>query len=82
MLGAVGKGLTHKTPESVLGGGPPRSRNEAIADFMLVQRMMEQRGTGFARIRAAMRSFNGTEPKLENQQDERWVRVTLMREPA
>lgn len=72
----------HKTPESVLGGGPPRSRNEAIADFMLVQRMMEQRGTGFARMRAAMRSFNGTEPKLENHQDERRVRVTLLRKPA
>lgn len=71
----------HKTPESVVAGGPPRSRNESIADFLLVQRMMEQRGTGFPRIRSAMRSFNGTEPTLETNKEERWVRVTLWREP-
>lgn len=69
----------HKTAESVVGGGPPRSRNESIADYLLVQRLMEQRGTGFPRIRAAMRAFNGTEPKLEANKDERWVRVTLWR---
>ncbi len=69
----------HKTAESVVGGGPPRSRNESIADFLLVQRLMEQRGTGFPRIREAMRAFNGTEPKLEANKDERWVRVTLWR---
>lgn len=71
----------HKTPESVVGGGPPRSRNESIADFLLVCRMMEQRGTGFPRIRAAMRSFNGSEPTLETSKEERWVRVTLWRSP-
>jgi predicted HTH transcriptional regulator len=71
----------HKTPESVVGGGPPRSRNESIANFLLVRRMMEQRGTGFPRIRSAMRSFNGTEPTLEANKEERWVRVTLWRRP-
>lgn len=69
----------HKTPESVLRGGPPRSRNEAIAYFMLTRGMMERRGTGFPRIRAAMREFNGTEPILECNVEERWVRVTLRR---
>lgn len=69
----------HKTPESVVGGGPPRSRNESIADFLLVRRMMERRGTGFPRIRAAMKAFNGTEPRLENDKAERFVRVTLWR---
>ena len=71
----------HKTPESVVGGGPPRSRNEAIADYLLVRGLMEQRGTGFPRMRAAMRAFNGTEPRLETNKDERWVRVTLLRSP-
>lgn len=71
----------HKTPESVVGGGPPRSRNESIADFLLVQRMMEQRGTGFPRMKAAMRAFNETMPELEANKDERWVRVTLLRSP-
>lgn len=69
----------HKTPESVVVGGPPRSRNESIADFLLVQRMMEQRGTGFPRMTAAMRAFNQTEPTLETNAEERWVRVTLWR---
>lgn len=69
----------HKTPESVVSGGPPRSRNESIAHFLLVRGLMEQRGTGFPRIRAAMKSFNGTEPTLETHKQERWVRVTLWR---
>lgn len=69
----------HKTPASVVSGGPPRSRNEAIADFLLVQRMMEKRGTGFPRMRAAMRAFNGSEPALHADAVERWVRVTLWR---
>jgi ATP-dependent DNA helicase RecG len=72
----------HKTPESVVGGGPPRSRNESIADFLLVQRLMEQRGTGFPRIRREMRAFNGTDPTLVANKEERWVRVTLWRSPA
>lgn len=69
----------HKTPDSVRRGGPPRSRNESMADFMVVVGMMERRGTGFPRMRRAMRDFNGTEPELESERDERWVRVTLRR---
>lgn len=71
----------HKTPESVLSGGPPRSRNESIADFLLVQGLMERRGAGFPRMRAAMQGFNGTEPELTTSTAERWVRVTFRRAP-
>ncbi len=69
----------HKTPESVERGGPPRSRNEAMANFLLVQRLMEQRGTGFPRVRKAMQAFNGTIPELRTSESERWVRVTFRR---
>ncbi len=69
----------HKTPESVRSGGPPRSRNEAMADFMVVSGLMERRGTGFPRMRRAMLAFNGTTPELTVSRDERWVRVTLLR---
>lgn len=69
----------HKRPESVLAGGTPRSRNEAMASVLLDLGLMEQRGSGFPRIRKAMREFNGTDPELENERDERWVRVTLRR---
>lgn len=71
----------HKRPESVLAGGTPRSRNEAIANFLWDLRLMEQRGSGYPRIIRAMRAFNGTLPRLEQDKDERWVRVTLWRIP-
>jgi ATP-dependent DNA helicase RecG len=71
----------HKRRESVLAGGTPRSRNEAMANVLFDLGLMEQRGSGFPRIRRAMQAFNGTEPLLEDDQDERWVRVTLWRMP-
>lgn len=71
----------HKTPESVERGGPPRSRNEAIADHLVVMGYMERRGTGFPRMRRAMREFNDTLPLLEANRTEAWVRVTLSRDP-
>ena len=71
----------HKRPESVLAGGVPRSRNEAIANALLDLGLMEQRGSGFPRMIRAMREFNGTTPTLEQDRDERWVRVTLKRLP-
>lgn len=71
----------HKRPESVLAGGTPRSRNEAIANFLFDLGLMEQRGSGYPRITRAMREFNGTTPRLEQDRDERWVRVTLFRIP-
>lgn len=69
----------HKRPESVLAGGTPRSRNEAMANCLFDFGLMEQRGSGFPRIARAMREFNGTAPLLECNRDERWVRVTLWR---
>lgn len=71
----------HKRPESVLAGGTPRSRNEAIANFLWDLRLMEQRGIGYPRIIRAMPAFNGTLPRLEQDKDERWGRVTLWRTP-
>ncbi|WP_295429012.1 ATP-binding protein [uncultured Thiodictyon sp.] len=72
----------HKRPESVLAGGTPRSRNEAIANVLWDLRLMEQRGSGYPRMIRAMRAFNGTVPQLEHDKDERWVRVTLRRTAA
>jgi len=43
--------------------------------------LMEQRGSGYPRITGAMRQFNGTAPHLEQDREERWVRVTLWRTP-
>lgn len=71
----------HKRRESVLAGGTPRSRNELMANFLLDEGLMEQRGSGYPRISKAMREFNGTAPMLEADSDERWVRVTLWRIP-
>ncbi len=72
----------HKRPESVLAGGVPRSRNEAIANALLDHGLMEQRGSGYPRITRAMRAFNGTAPLLRTSEEERWVRVSLLRFPA
>ncbi|MBI4605245.1 MAG: putative DNA binding domain-containing protein [Planctomycetes bacterium] len=64
---------------SALAGGHPRSRNELVANFLLVKGLMEKRGRGFPIIRREMQAFNGTEPHLLNQRDERYVRLTLWR---
>lgn len=69
----------HKRPASVLAGGSPRSRNEAMANHLFDLGLMEQRGSGFPRIARHMAEFNGTAPELENDREERWVRVTLRR---
>lgn len=71
----------HKRPESVLAGGTPRSRNEAMANFLFDLGLMEQRGSGYPRMTRAMQQFNGTAPNLEQDREERWVRVTLWRTP-
>jgi hypothetical protein len=49
---------------------------------MLVRGYMEARGRGFLRVRLAMRQFNATEPVLESDPRDRFVRVTLRRKPA
>jgi ATP-dependent DNA helicase RecG len=71
----------HKRTASVLAGGTPRSRNESMANYLFDRGLMEQRGSGYPRIARAMANFNGTAPVLENEREERWVRVTLWREP-
>jgi|GEM_PF-1647743 len=64
-----------------IAGGHPRSRNELIANFLLVRRLMEGRGRGIPVIRKAMREFNGTEPHLRNDVEGRYVRIALSLSP-
>lgn len=66
------------TPDSVRSGGHPRSRNELIANYMSAVGLMEQRGRGWPVMRRAMLNHNGTEPKLQEDRDARFVRVTLL----
>ena len=72
----------HMTVERATGGGAPRSRNEMMANAMVVRRLMERRGRGWLVIRHAMRKHNGTEPTLENDPISRIVRVTFSLAPA
>lgn len=65
------------TEDSVRAGGHPRSRNELLANYLLVMGLMEQRGRGWPVMRRAMREFNGTEPLLRQDEDGRFVRVSL-----
>ena len=65
----------HLTVESVRAGGHPRSRNELMANFMLVMGYMEQRGRGWPIMRRAMRDFNGTEPQIIQDKSGSSVRV-------
>lgn len=69
----------HMTEATVLAGAAPRARNQLIAHFLLVSRLMERRGRGFPIMRKEMRAFNGTEPGLLSSADGRFVRVTLRR---
>ena len=67
----------HMTIEQARSGGAPRSRNEMMANAMVVLRLMERRGRGWLLMRQAMRSFNNTEPELFNERQDRFVRVRL-----
>ena len=67
----------HMTIEQVKAGGGPRSRNEAMANAMLVKGLMEQRGRGWPSMRYHMKDFNGTEPQLTNDKLNRFVRVSF-----
>ncbi|MFM2246094.1 MAG: hypothetical protein RL071_2168 [Pseudomonadota bacterium] len=69
----------HKRLEAVRAGGTPRSRNESMADHLLACRLSERRGSGYPRMRKTMLAFNGTEPTLEEDREERWLRLTLWR---
>ena len=67
----------HMTVEQARMGGAPRSRNEMMANAMVVRGLMERRGRGWLTMRQAMRRFNGTEPSLVNDERNRFVRVTF-----
>ena len=69
----------HMTVEQARRGGAPRSRNEMMANAMVVRGLMERRGRGWLTMRQAMRQFNGTEPELVNDERNRLVRVTFRR---
>ncbi len=56
----------HMTVDQARGGGAPRSRNELLANAMLVHRLMEARGRGWLSMRRTMREFNGSDPELVN----------------
>lgn len=67
----------HMTVDSVRAGAHPRSRNELMANIMLVKGYMEQRGRGWPVMRKAMTNFNGTEPDLVQDEKGGYVRVTF-----
>ena len=71
--------LGRMTVERVRGGGAPRSRNEAMANAMVVSGLTGRRGTGWLDLRRRMREFNGTEPELaiETGTEGPFTRVTL-----
>ncbi len=65
----------HMRVESVQAGAHPRSRNELMANYMAGMGYMEQRGRGWPLMRKAMREFNGTEPEMDQNEDNKYVRV-------
>ncbi len=71
----------HMTVAQATGGAIPRSRNEMMANAMVVRRLMERRGRGWLLMRRGMREFNGTKPELHNDVEGRYVRVTFRLRP-
>ena len=65
----------HMSVESVQAGGHPRSRNESMANYMLVMGYMEQRGRGWPVMRRVMREFNETEPEITQGDSGAFVRL-------
>ena len=72
----------HMTVEQARKGGAPRSRNEMMANAMVVRGLMERRGRGWLTMRHAMMRFNGTEPVLVSDERNRFVRVTFRLGPG
>ena len=70
----------HMTVDQARQGGAPRSRNEMMANAMVVGGLMERRGRGWLTMRHAMRRFNGTDPDLVSDERNRFVRVTFRTE--
>ncbi len=67
----------HMSVESVRAGAHPRSRNESMANYMVVRGLMEQRGRGWLIMRKEMRDFNETEPDLTQDDQSTSVKVTF-----
>lgn len=67
----------HTTVASALAGGHPRTRNELIANYLMVRGLMEVRGRGLPIIAREMREWNGTVPELVSSSEGRFVRLTL-----
>ena len=67
----------HMSVEQARSGGAPRSRNEMMANAMVVRQLMERRGRGWLLMRHGMRQFNGTEPELVSDAYARLTRVTF-----
>ena len=72
-------GVLRPTLYGVLVFGRDSSRNEMMANAMVVSGLMERRGRGWLTMRHTMRRFNGTEPELLNDERNRFVRVTFER---
>lgn len=73
----------HMTVEQACSGGSPRSRNEMMANAMVVRQLMERRGRGWLLMRDRMKRFNATEPGLISNNDGGggYVRVTFRLRP-
>ena len=67
----------HMSVDQARKGGAPRSRNEMMANGMVVGGLTERRGRGWLTMRQAMRRFNGREPDLVSDERNRFVRVTF-----
>ncbi len=63
-------------------GGNIRTRNETMAHYAIVEGLMESRGMGWPVIEDAMHEFNGTDPRIEEDREGAWVRITLVLEPG
>ena len=67
----------HMTVAQVRAGANPRARNDSMGHFMAGMGYMEKRGRGWLIMRSAMRDFNGAEPELQQDEGNRFVRVTF-----
>lgn len=68
VVSSPGYPLKPLTPARLRKGGySPCSRNPMIAQTLATLSLMEQRGTGFARMREAMLNHGLEEPKIEQQ---------------
>ena len=67
----------HMTVAQVRAGANPRARNDSMGHFMAGMGFMERRGRGWLIMRRAMRAFNGTDPELQQDERNRFVRVTF-----